>query len=107
MPERSDAMLIVLAISNASAISATTQRGNFSRNAPASPVPVTMPTRAHIICTQPINGQVNHAAHRKEVPNCAPTTEYVAMPDGSSSAAPVVTPGPSALKKCLTLPTLV
>src|ERR1039457_2958512 len=29
------------------------------------------------------------------VPSCAPATEYVAMPDGSSSAAPVITPGPS------------
>jgi hypothetical protein len=27
--------------------------------------------------------------------SCAPATEYVAMPDGSSSAAPVKTPGPS------------
>src|SRR4029077_9448065 len=29
------------------------------------------------------------------VPSCVPATEYVAMPDGSSSAAPVITPGPS------------
>src|SRR6202049_1355487 len=29
------------------------------------------------------------------IPSCAPATEYVAMPDGSSSAAPVMTPGPS------------
>lgn len=28
------------------------------------------------------------------VPNCAPTCEYVAMPLGSSSAAPVIKPGP-------------
>ena len=27
-----------------------------------------------------------------------PATEYVAMPDGSSSAAPVMTPGPSDFK---------
>src|SRR5712692_10007503 len=28
-------------------------------------------------------------------PNCAPTWEYVAMPLGSSSEAPVISPGPS------------
>ena len=32
-------------------------------------------------------------------PNCAPTWEYVAIPDGSSSDAPVTTPGPKFLKK--------
>ena len=32
----------------------TTQRGNFSRIAPARPMPDTMPTRARIICTHPI-----------------------------------------------------
>ena len=33
------------------------------------------------------------------MPYCAPAIEYVAMPDGSSSAAPVTSPGPSAEKK--------
>src|SRR5690349_15951527 len=31
-------------------------------------------------------------------PNCAPACEYVAMPLGSSSAAPVIKPGPSVLR---------
>ena len=35
------------------------------------------------------------AVQRSLVPSCAPATEYVAIPDGSSSAAPVITPGPS------------
>src|ERR1700731_844894 len=42
-----------------------------------------------------MSGQVSSAVHRSLVPSCAPATEYVAMPDGSSSAAPVITPGPS------------
>jgi hypothetical protein len=62
-------MLIVFAISNANEMPATTQRGNFLRNAPARPMPVTMPMRAHIICTQPIKGHVIHADHRNDVPN--------------------------------------
>jgi hypothetical protein len=42
-------MLIVLAASRITAIVPTIQRGNFSRRAPASPMPVTIPTRADII----------------------------------------------------------
>ena len=61
-------------------------------------MPVTMPIRAHMNCTQAISGQVMSAVHNSEVPNCAPTIEYVAMPEGSSSAAPAVTPGPRAEK---------
>ncbi len=38
------------------------------------------------------------AVQRSEVPSCAPAMEYVAMPEGSSSAAPVVTPGPRSEK---------
>jgi len=57
--------------------------------------------RAHIICTAAISGQVISAVHSSEVPSCAPVMEYVAMPDGSSSAAPVINPGPRAPKKRL------
>ena len=46
-----------------------------------------------------MRGQVRSAVHRREVPNRAPAIEYVAMPDGSSSAAPVTTPGPRMEKK--------
>src|SRR5450631_2379769 len=42
-----------------------------------------------------ISGYVNTMAHSVSSPNCAPACEYVAMPDGSSSAAPVIRPGPS------------
>jgi hypothetical protein len=37
------------------------------------------------------------AVHSSLVPSSAPATEYVAIPEGSSSAAPVMTPGPSDL----------
>src|ERR1019366_809665 len=53
------------------------------------------PIRAHIISTAAISGHVRRAVQRSLVPSCAPATEYVAIPDGSSSAAPVITPGPS------------
>src|SRR5437764_456300 len=53
-----------------------------------------MPMRAHIICTAAISGHVRKAVQIRLVPNCAPAIEYVAMPEGSSSAAPVMRPGP-------------
>ena len=40
------------------------------------------------------HGVVISASHSIE-PVLAPATEYVEMPDGSSSAAPVIKPGPS------------
>jgi hypothetical protein len=42
-----------------------------------------------------INGKVKRAVHKVEKPNCAPACEYVAIPDGSSSLAPVMRPGPN------------
>ena len=50
--------------------------------------------RAHIICTAAISGHVMSAVQSRLVPSCAPAIEYVAIPDGSSSAAPVISPGP-------------
>jgi hypothetical protein len=43
------------------------------------------------------DARVISAVQRSLVPSCAPAIEYVAMPDGSSSAAPVMMPGPSDL----------
>src|ERR1700690_46747 len=60
-----------------------------------------MPMRAHIIWTAAISGHVSNAVQRSVVPSCAPATEYVAMPEGSSSAAPVMIPGPSDLSSDL------
>jgi hypothetical protein len=47
-----------------------------------------------MICTAAISGHVRSAVQRSLVPSCAPATDYVAIPEGSSSAAPVITPGP-------------
>jgi hypothetical protein len=45
-------------------------------------------------CTTAIIGVVSRASHSIENPVLAPATEYVEMPEGSSSAAPVIKPGP-------------
>ena len=95
MPARSAAMLIVFAVKRAMTNASKSHFGNRCLKFPARPCPVTLPMRAHIICTAAISGQVSSAVQRSLVPSCAPATEYVAMPDGSSSAAPVMIPGPS------------
>jgi hypothetical protein len=49
-----------------------------------------------------IIGSVKSAVHSVEKPREAPATAYVPMPDGSSSDAPVMRPGPRILSKRLT-----
>jgi len=49
-------------------------------------------------CTDAINGKENRAVHSGAYPNEAPVTEYVEIPEGSSSAAPVISPGPNSEK---------
>jgi hypothetical protein len=66
----------------------------------ASPVRATIPMRAHISWTAVISGKDRIAVQSGRYPNEAPATEYVETPDGSSSAAPVIRPGPRSLKKC-------
>ena len=61
----------------------------------AKPTPVTKPIRAHISCTAPISGKERRESQIRPKPLDAPICEYVAMPEGSSSAAPVVSPGPN------------
>ena len=95
MPARSAAMLIVFATSRAMTKASNSHFGNRCLKFAARPCPVTLPMRAHIICTAAISGHVSSAVQRSLVPSCAPAMEYVAMPDGSSSAAPVMIPGPS------------
>jgi len=97
MPARSAAMLIVFAPKRAMTRASKSHRGNRLLRFPARPCPVTFPIRAHIICTAAIKGHVRSAVQSSLVPSCAPATEYVAIPDGSSSAAPVMIPGPSDL----------
>ena len=55
-------------------------------------------------CTDDIRGNVSNAIHKDAYPYAAPATEYVEIPDGSSSAAPVMTPGPKIAKVCRTEP---
>ena len=62
-------MLIVLAASNANAATTKVHRGNFLRKAPARPCPVTIPIRAHIICTIAMKGQLMKAVQRRDVPS--------------------------------------
>jgi hypothetical protein len=93
--------LIVFAANNASEKVTMIGFGNLLRSDFISPMPVTIPIRAHIICTAAISGQVSNAVHNMPVPSLAPAIEYVAIPEGSSSAAPVIRPGPSAAKKRL------
>src|SRR5450755_3770340 len=61
------------------------------------PWPVTRPIRADASWIAVISGYENNIVH--SIPNrkCAPTCEYVAMPLGSSSEAPVTIPGPNSL----------
>jgi hypothetical protein len=45
-----------------------------------------------------MRGKARNAVHSVARPNIAPACVYVAMPDGSSSLAPVMMPGPKFLK---------
>jgi hypothetical protein len=45
-----------------------------------------------------IRGNVINAVHKVANPNFAPACEYVAIPEGSSSLAPVISPGPRIFK---------
>ncbi len=45
-----------------------------------------------------MSGKVITAVQSVVNPNAAPAVEYVPIPDGSSSAAPVISPGPSCRK---------
>jgi hypothetical protein len=71
---------------------------------PAIPFPVTLPILAAISWMATMSGKENSAVHNMENPNCAPACEYVAMPLGSSSDAPVMTPGPITSEKNVATP---
>lgn len=59
------------------------------------PRPVTRPIRALISWIAHIRGQLKSNVQPRSYPNCAPAWEYVAIPLGSSSDAPVIKPSPS------------
>jgi hypothetical protein len=75
IPAKSAPTLIVFAAKRAAAKMTRTHLGNFCFNVAAKPVPVTIPIRAHMNCTQPISVQVINAVHSNEMPVCAPAIE--------------------------------
>src|SRR5712671_1991639 len=64
-------------------------------------MPLTMPILAQMNCTAAIIGSVTGAIQSVAKPNDAPAWVYVPMPDGSSSEAPVISPGPRAIRRRL------
>src|SRR6266508_3871865 len=67
-------------------------------------MPLTIPIFAHRNWTADISGNVRIAVHRVAKPSEAPAIEYVPIPEGSSSAAPVIRPGPSAFRNRFNAP---
>src|SRR5205085_4652073 len=63
-----------------------------------------MPILAQMNWTAAIRGKVKSAIQSVEKPNDAPAIEYVPMPEGSSSEAPVMSPGPRRARKRLNGP---
>jgi hypothetical protein len=61
-----------------------------------SDFPVANAVRSQISCTAVISGNVTTLTHSSPYPCAAPAWLYVATPDGSSSLAPVIRPGPTA-----------
>ena len=59
-----------------------------------SPQPVASPSRAAVSWTAAAITPTTGIDHSNVVPYAAPTWEYVPIPEGSSSAAPVTMPGP-------------
>ena len=70
--------------------------GNLRTASSPSPRPVASAVRSHVSWTAAISGNVKRLVHNSPKRNCAPACAYVAIPDGSSSDAPVTNPGPSA-----------
>src|SRR5207247_2132610 len=98
MDPRSAPMLNPFATATSVTAPNSTQRGNRSLMRAASPCPVTRPSRPAVSWTAAASGSVIHAVHSNPKPKAAPACEYVPMPDGSSSEAPVTNPGPSRRK---------
>src|SRR5919197_4295931 len=91
-------MFIVFAIRRRIVIGKTIFLEYFCFIIPPNPLPVTRPILAHISCTAVIIGYRTNTNQAIPNPNCAPACEYVAIPDGSASDAPVIIPGPNLLR---------
>src|SRR5262245_9384567 len=83
IPDRCAATLTVFASNRAVMAAKTTGLGHRALNPAVMPRPLTMPIRAHVICTVAMSGHVIKAVQRREVPKRAPAIVYVAIPDGS------------------------
>ena len=92
---------IVFAISRRKIIGITTLLEYLFLIMADMPLPVKSPILVHISWITVIKGYWNSASHSILYPNCAPACENVAIPDGSSSEAPVIKPGPKDFKKDL------
>jgi hypothetical protein len=95
MDPRSAPMLKTFAVATSATATYRTQGGYRRLIEVARPCPVVMPSRAAVSCTAAANGSVTIVIQSSPNPNAAPTCEYVPMPEGSSSAAPVTTAGPN------------
>jgi hypothetical protein len=91
-------MLNVLAATTRTVASHRTGRVKRSLIRDIRPRPLTRPRRAAVSCTAEASGSETNAVHTRSKRNAAPTCEYVPIPAGSSSAAPVTKPGPSRRK---------
>lgn len=67
----------------------------------ASSLPVNKPILPHISWTATMEGYKKITVHNKPNPNFAPAWANVAILEGSSSAEPVMIPGPKDFKKIL------
>jgi hypothetical protein len=95
---RSAPMLKTLAPTTRTAANHRTGRANPSLIRDISPRPLVRPSRAAVSCTAEASGSEINAVQTRSNRNVAPTCEYVPIPAGSSSAAPVTNPGPSVRK---------
>jgi hypothetical protein len=75
MPPRSAPIFTTFATIKSEHAPHSTQRGYVRRKTPARPRPVTIPSRAHIICTAAIKGKEKSAVQSGAYPNEAPVTE--------------------------------
>src|SRR4029077_3750899 len=94
---RSAPIVITLAITISSTAGVAERAPYMVRSSVARSVLVTFATFADICCTTMSIGVARNSSQFCAYPAVAPTIEYVAMPAGSLSAPPLMTPGPTIL----------
>jgi len=91
-------MLNVFATATSTTQTTSTRRPRCRRIRVDSPMPLPSPSRAAVSWTAAAMTPTIGIDHSRVTPYAAPTCEYVPIPEGSSSAAPVTMPGPRRLK---------